>query len=400
MNVRTPGDGPPDDPLGAFLRDNHAALKGAATGPLAGLTFAAKDVFDIAGHTTGFGNPTWLATHAPATRTAPVVQCLIDAGADLVGRTVTDELTYSLTGENVHYGTPINPRCPDRVPGGSSSGSVTSVAGGLVDFALGTDCAGSVRLPASYCGVLGFRPTHGRIPLEGVPPFAASFDTIGWFAREAAVLKRVGRTLLGDWGRTGPPRRFLVAADAFALVEPAVAEALRSALERVTAAIDRRDDVTVSKEGLAPWMEVFRTIQAGEIWAAHGAWIEAARPALGPGVRERIAAASNVSQNAVSAARAARAVIVDTLEALLGPGDILCLPTSPRIAPLRNSETSAVEVTYRHQAMCLLCIAGLAGLPQVSLPLSTLAGCPLGLSLVGRRGQDELLLEMAKRLME
>jgi amidase len=170
------------DELGAFCEATHVALKGAATGPLAGLDFGAKDVFDVAGHIAGCGNPDWLANHTPAETTAPALQCLLDAGADLAGKTHTDELTYSLMGENAHYGTPVNVNAPGRIPGGSSSGSAAAAAGSLVDFTIGTDCGGSVRLPASFCGLYGFRPSHGRITLAGCMPLASSFDTFGWLS--------------------------------------------------------------------------------------------------------------------------------------------------------------------------------------------------------------------------
>ncbi len=179
-----------DETFGAFCRDNNVTRPGAARGPLEGLTFAAKDVFDVEGSRTGFGHPAWLETHPPATETAFAITRLLEAGASLTGRTISDELCYSIAGENAHYGTPINPRAPDRLPGGSSSGSAVAVTGGLVDFALGTDCGGSVRVPASYCGLFGLRPTHGRISLDGVSRFAPRFDTVGWFARDAAMLKR------------------------------------------------------------------------------------------------------------------------------------------------------------------------------------------------------------------
>ncbi len=223
---------PFDDPVGAFRRENHVALEGRGAGPLAGLTFAAKDVFHVAGQRTGFGSPEWLATHEPATRTAKAVQRLLDAGARMVGKTHSDEMAYSLTGENVHYGTPLNSRAPDRIPGGSSNGSVAAVAAGLVDFAIGTDCGGSVRLPASYCGILGMRPTVDRVPLDGVIPFGPPFDVVGWFARDAAVLEGVGRVLMADESTPPPARRLLRAADAFALVDGAVADALAPAIER------------------------------------------------------------------------------------------------------------------------------------------------------------------------
>ncbi len=224
--MSTAGSTLPDDPLGAFCRDNHVALTGSGQGSLAGLSFAAKDLFDIEGHRTGFGHPDWLQTHPPARRTAVVVERLLAAGADMVGRTRCDELCYSLTGENVHYGAPVNVNAPGRIPGGSSSGSAAAVAGGLVDFAVGSDCGGSVRIPASYCGILGMRPTWGRVPLDDAVPFGPSFDVAGWFARDAALLEEVGRVLLDDRKQAAKPRRLLVARDAFALVGPEIAAAL------------------------------------------------------------------------------------------------------------------------------------------------------------------------------
>ena len=386
---------PPDDPLGAFCRDNHIGLGGSGRGPLAGLTFGVKDLFHIAGARTGFGQPDWLRTHEPATETADVVRRLLDAGADLLGKTHTDELAYSLTGENVHYGTPINARDPRRIPGGSSSGSAAAVAGGLVDLALGSDCGGSVRLPASYCGILGIRPTHGRVSLRGAIPFGPSFDVAGWFARDPEVFERVGGVLLEGGSVPCTPRRLVVVRDAFALVEPRVRAALRPAVDRCAAHLAACAEVAVSPDGLPAWFETFRVLQAAEIWANHGAWITRTKPRLGPGIKERFAWASGVTSAQVAAAKARRTAIVRHLERAIGPDDVLCLPTSPRIAPFRNTAIDTIEIEYRHQAMCLLCIAGLGGLPQISLPLAELDGVPLGLSLVGRRGTDEALLALA-----
>jgi amidase len=389
---------PPKDPVGAFCTTNHVALRGSGRGPLAGLTMAVKDIFHVAGHRTGFGNPDWLRTHAPATETAQALRQLLDAGADMVGRTLTDELAYSLSGENMHYGTPLNTACPQRVPGGSSSGSAAAVAYGLVDFELGTDCWGSVRLPASYCGVLGIRTTHGRVSLDGAVPFAATFDVAGWFARDPDVFQRVGRVLLGDRGEPAAPRRLLLAKDAFALVDGRVAQALRDAVELVGGTFAHVEETTISREGLDRWMEVFRVVQGAEIWANHGPWIEHTKPRIGRAIGERLAWAARLDGKDVAAAKAQHAAVRERIDALLGEADVLCLPTSPRIAPLRGTEQHELEVVYRHQAMCLLCIAGLGGLPQISLPLAALEGCPLGLSLIGRRGADEQLLELARRV--
>ena len=165
-----------DDDIGAWVPHGRFVLPGATQGPLAGLRFVAKDVFDVAGHPTGAGNPTWLATHAPATRHAPAVQALIDAGATLAGKVLTDELAYSLHGDNHHYGTPVNRAAPGRVPGGSSSGTAAAVAARKVDFGLGTDTGGSTRVPASYCGLWGLRTTHGALSADGLVPLHPGFD--------------------------------------------------------------------------------------------------------------------------------------------------------------------------------------------------------------------------------
>ena len=389
----------PDDPLGAFCRSNHVSLQGSGSGPLAGLAFAVKDCFHIAGVPTGFGHPEWLRSHPAPTSTALAVGQLLAAGADLRGKTHCDELCYSLTGENVHHGTPLNVNAPGRVPGGSSNGSAAAVAGGLVDFAIGTDCGGSVRIPASYCGILGIRPTHGRVSLEGAVPFGPSFDVAGWFARDAEVFESVGKVLLEPDTVAAEPTRLRIVKDAFALVEPAVREALRPAVESLAALLPEMSEVDISSSALAEWFEVFKTVQASEVWANHRDWITSAKPELGPGVKERIAWASTLTPSAIAAAKARHAEIRAHVDAQLLPGDVLCLLTSPRVAPLVGSPVDKIEVEYREQAMRLLCIGGLNGLPQISLPVAQIDGLPLGLSLAGPRGSDLQLLALARQLM-
>lgn len=390
----------PNDPLGAFCRDNHVALAGSGNGPLTGLTFAVKDLFHIRGHRTGFGHPDWLATHPRAKRTAVAVKRLLAAGANMVGRTHCDELCYSLTGENVHYGTPVNVNTPGHIPGGSSNGSAAAVAGKLVDFAIGSDCGGSVRIPASYCGILGMRPTWGRVSLDDAVPFGPSFDVAGWFARDTGIFETVGRVLLKDRRKPRGPKRLLIAGDTFALVGRDIVGALRPSVARLEALVGPRVEIEVSPEGLETWFETFRTIQAAEVWASVGAWVGEAKPRLGPGVKERIAWAATVTPEMLAEASARRAEIGARMERLIGPDDILCLPTSPRAAPLLGTPVDKIEVEYRNQAMCLLCIAGLAGLPQLSLPMARIDGLPLGLSIIGRRGADTMLLSIASAVAE
>lgn len=386
------------DTLGAFCPDNPAVRTGSGSGPLAGLSFAAKDALDVEGAPTGNGHPDWLRTHAPALRSALAVRRVLDAGADLAGKTIADELCYSLTGENAHYGTPLNPAAPGRVPGGSSSGSASATAGGAVDFALGTDCGGSVRVPASYCGLFGMRPTHGRIPLDGVVPFAPSFDCVGWFTRDAALFETVGRVLLAEDTSPAPITRLLLPREAFALLAPEAAAALRPAVQRVQDMLAPAEEIALAPDGLDTWSATFRTLQAAEIWRSVGPWIEAVRPAFGPGVRERFAAAREVDPAAVARAAAHREAIRARLSAFLPAGTALLMPTTPRVAPVRGAAAADVEVAYRNLAMNLLCVAGLGGLPQVSLPLARVDGLPLGLSLVGAAGTDMAILEAAVQL--
>ncbi len=387
-----------NDKLGAFCQHTHVEMAGAGSGPLAGLTFGAKDIYDVVGAKTGFGNPDWLRTHEPAARTAPAVQMLLDAGARLVGKTHTEEMAWSLTGENAHYGTPVNVRAPGRVPGGSSSGSAAAVAAGLVDFALGSDTGGSVRLPASYCGILGLRPTHDRISLDGVCPLAPSFDTCGWFARDPGVFERVGRVLLRDDAPAAKPRRLLVAQDAFGFADDSARTALQPALAKVAGLIGMPENVTVGDESLTQWMDYFRFPQGAEAWIAHGEWVTRVQPQFGPAIKGRFEWARTVAPADVARARARREEISRRMDALLAGDAVLAVPSAPGIALPRNSPAKVVD-ELRARALPMLCIAGLARLPQVSLPLATVDGCPLGLSLIAARGNDTLLLELAKKLI-
>jgi amidase len=382
------------DPLNAFCTHIDLMIPGLSGGPLAGLRFAAKDNFDVAGYLTGAGSPDWLRTHGPAEKTAVAVQMLVDAGATLVGKTQMDELAFSLAGQNTHYGTPINPRVRDRIPGGSSSGSAAATAGGLVDFALGTDTVGSVRVPANNCGLYGIRPTHGRIVLDGVVPFAPSFDTVGWFARDAVLLRRVGQVLSPPSNLNPTSGRLLVLDDAFALADDEVREALQPLLPRVADVVDPEVHVQLSPHRLEDWVEQFSTLRSAEARASLGEWIDRVQPQFGPGIRERFAQTRHIAPEAIEAARAARNQTQRYLDELLGTGNVLCLPTAPLLAPLRSS-SDAIMDRYRLQTMKLTSIASVGGLPQISLPVAAWNECPVGLSLIGTRGQDARLLDLA-----
>ena len=387
------------DKLNAFCRHTHVELPGATTGPLAGLSFGLKDIFDVAGHKTGFGSPDWLRTHDAAKVHSVVAKKLLEAGASLVGKTHTEEMAFSLTGENAHYGTPTNVRAPDRVPGGSSSGSAAAVAGELVDFAFGSDTGGSVRGPASFCGIYGIRPTHGRISLEGVCPLAPGFDTCGWFARDAAMLARVGDVLLGGKAQSMPrPGRVLLAQDAFALAMPDAAQALQPALARVAKVLGTPESVTVSPEGLNVWFDVFRILQFAEIWDTHREWVTREKPNFGIAIGKRFEAVAKSDPAEVARMIPQREAIAERLDKLLANNAILLLPTVPDAAPLKNCPHDQTTA-FRERAMGMLCISGIGRLPQVSLPLASVNGMPLGLSLAAARGNDEMLLAVARQIV-
>ena len=386
-----------DDHLNAFCTDTEAYLAGAAHGPLAGLTFAAKDIFDVAGYVTGGGNPDWRATQAAATRTAWAVQVLVDAGATMVGKTITDEITRGILGENAHYGTPVNPRAPERVPGGSSSGSGSAVAGGLVDFALGSDTGGSVRVPASFCGLYGLRPTHGRIPLDGLLPQAPSYDTIGWFARDADLLARVGVVLLQSSLPTMRPSRLVIAEDTFEIADPAVTQALRPFVDRLTTHLGRATTVRLAPEGLAAWSDQQQVLQGREAWETAQDWIDRVNPRFSFEVTERYVMARSYTDADRAAARARQEAVRQRLDTVLTDEAVLCLPTTPTPAPLRGERISARR-SVRTRIGMLTCIAGTTGRPQINLPLAAVGGLPVGLSLLGARGTDEVLLALARDL--
>jgi amidase len=377
--------------------DLDAPIQGAASGPLAGLSAVVKDMYAIAGERAGGGNPDWLANATPATAHCKVVQKLLDAGATITGKTICDEFFYSVAGQNAHYGTPRNIRAPGRIPGGSSSGSAAATAAGVCDFALGSDTGGSVRIPASLCGLYGIRTTHGRIDTKGVMDMSPSFDTVGWFAATAGVFRNVGGVLLDKQTAVAPIQKLLVAHDGFTEADDAVAYFLRDALTEMLVALPKPQHVRFAPGGLDAWRDAVRIIQAYEIWQVYGQFVAEKRPRFGPGVADRMRAASKMTKAEAEAARAVLAEARGYIREQIAPGTVLALPTAPCIAPRIDSAAAELD-SYRTRVMRLTCIAGLGGLPQISIPAGTVSGCPAGLSFIGWPGGDETLLDLAVTL--
>lgn len=383
------------DPFRAFLPypETHVPQ---GHGPLSGKTFAVKDLFDVEGYPTSFGQPHVLARSGLKLKTAPMVQDLLNQGARFVGKTHLVEMAFALTGRNAHFGTPINPRAPDRLPGGSSSGSAAAVAGGLADIGLATDTLGSIRVPASYCGLFGLRPSHGRLSLEGAFPLAPSLDTGGWLTRDAKTLVQVAEVFLP--GEPLGKFRLCVPRTLIAHLEPGVAEAFEAFLDQVRVAFGDVRDIPLDPEVIGLWVQTVRIIQGYEAWRAHGDMIERDQPELGPGIRERFSYASSISAEAYEAAVSQKASLKAALIEEIGEA-FLILPSAPGPAPLRESSDESLEV-HRSALLRQLALSSLFSRPEVSFPALEVDGLPVGLSLMGPEGQDLALCHLAESLFQ
>ncbi len=390
---------------GAFVETFE--LPPTADGPLAGLTFAVKDLIDVAGRPTGCGNPTWRDTHPPASVHAVCVEQLLASGARCVGKTVTDEMAFSLIGENHFYGTPLNPAAPDRVPGGSSSGSASAVACGLADFAFGTDTGGSVRVPASNCGIWGLRPSHGFISVAGVSPFAPTFDTVGILARSADVLQQAAAVLLPGGVPSGGERPTIyLLEDAFALADPEVRRVLQTPVEPLRALFDQRVRTISLKEifGDGPgsqwetWLDTYCVLQWSEIGSTLGAWIAAERPQFGPATAGSFKLVHDLDRRRVREAIECHEKCYRDLRRVLKPRDLLCIPTVPSPAPAKASNAQDRTSGYYRKTLSLTALAGIGRLPQISLPLARTAISPVGLSFIGAEGEDLFLIDVAAEI--
>jgi amidase len=383
--------------FGAFVPGERFTIEGKAGGPLVGFSFAAKDLFDVAGHVTGGGNPDWPRGRPIPVRHAWAVQRLLDAGATLIGKTITDEVSLGILGENPFDGTAQNPRAPGRVPGGSSSGSAVAVAAGLCDTALGTDTGGSVRVPASFCGLYGIRPTHGRLDLTGMMSQAPSSDTTGWFARDAETFARVATVMLGEEIPSELPTRLLVAKDAFAIADAPAAAALQPLVERLKRLIGEATEETIAPPGLVAWANAQRTLQPAEAWETFKDWIDQVNPRFQFSVARNLTLAATISGAERARAASVREAARARMRKLLPPGTILCQPTTPFPAPLCGQSLSALD-PLRERITRLCCHGGLTGVPQLALPGSTVDGLPIGLSIIGGPGTDASLVAVARAL--
>ena len=365
---------------------------------LKGLGLAVKDLFHIKGLPTAAGNPDWQATHDIPQATNTCVATMLNAGASFKGKTITDELAYSLHGQNKHYAPLVNPVAPAHIPGGSSSGSAVAVSAHLADIGLGTDTGGSIRVPASYQGVWGLRTTHGLLPCDNMVALAPSFDTIGWMTRDLDTLQKVAHTCIDNTKQST-----IKANPCFGIATPLFANTAHSSVcnKWLTELADNNRCVALTEEQLDLFKlqtaATFRILQGSEIWQQHGEWIETVQPDIAKDIMLRLAWCKTITTQDVTLAKAQQKVVIDHINALFNDFDVLVIPTTPGVAPRCDADETTLA-NDRNALLALTAIAGLAGLPQLHLPLFTLHNAPCGLSLVGKKGNDLALLALAKTL--
>lgn len=385
--------------LNAWCDYPNVDVAHSKNGPLAGLTLAVKDIFPVTGYPNGWGQPTRLAEAKPDTQTQVIIQKMLDAGIQCLGKSQCEELCFSLMGINAHYGAPLNAAAPERITGGSSSGSASLIAAGVVDVATASDTGGSVRAPASFCGIIGLRTTHGRVSLKNTMPLAPSFDCFGWFAKDIETYRKVGDVILGDDNSETelstsiciPEFENLLSGNEEVLAFNNASKAIQHVFKKQKI-IDRLPiDLTIA-------CETFIKCQAYEAWNSLGEWITTRKPDLGPGVKERFAFGASLSKNNFDEAYDMRKKLRIVLETLIGSNGVLILPTVPSCAPLKNENHHALE-QFRYKMLQLLCLSGLSGLPQISLPLANVHDAPFGISLLGPRGSDRRLIDLAHKIM-
>ncbi len=389
------------DDVHAFV---HTTLtrQGSTDGPLADLSFVAKDMFAIEGHTSSFGHPIWRSTHEPSQSTAPAIERLLEAGARLEGLTKMDQLAYSLIGDAGEGSAPINSHDPELFCGGSSSGSASAVAADMVDVGLGTDTAGSIRVPAAVCGLHGLRPTHGAIDSRGALPLASTFDAVGLMSKSAGAIARAFRVLAPAESEPAAVESILLATDVFADCE----DDAKGAGSAVAAALAESSGAALQRTSLASFTspevgDLFARLQSREIWSTHGSWVAQHREHLAPDVRERLQRCEDLdgdAQDIKAADIAARAAFVDELVELVGPGTIVVLPVLPRRGPLRTWEDVDLK-QFRRESFCLSAPSSLSGLPQAVFSwFDSDLDRSIGIGLLGARGADRQLLDALLRL--
>lgn len=367
-------------------------------GALSNLTFAVKDIVDIKGYTNSLGNPDYKSQNHPAAANAVCVEQLLTAGARCLGKTIADDLCFSFIGENYFYGTPVNPRAPDRVPGGSSSGSASAVACGLVDFAVGTDTGGSVRIPANNCGVYGFRPSWGAISTAGVITLSPSIDTVGIIARDADTLSRAAAVLLGEKiPKVADVESIYILTDLWNICDNDIITALAPPIHKLKKLYGKKVQEISLHNQFYEWRKQLNIFHLAEIWSSLGGWIETNNPTLSPLTSKTFFATKNVSRDQIQSSIEAVKNYFHEIKLLMGSNNLICIPTAPAVAPIKGAiENDDFRKDYSARTFALTTLSGVGQLPEISMPVAASNGLPVGLSLLGPYLQDTFLLRIVE----
>lgn len=367
------------DPFNAFL---HLDPQPGDGGPVV----AMKDVIDVAGMPTTAASK---VLYREPSEDAECVARLRAAGATIAGKLNTHEFAFGALTTSPHFGPALNPWNPEHVCGGSSGGSGAAVAGGLVDASLGTDTAGSVRIPAAFCGVTGMRPTWGLVPTRGVVPTAWSLDTVGPVARTAEECEWLLETMAGatlEGERAVDNLRIGAVSSLFEAAEPAVA----SLCEKAVAELGRAEPVTLPLHD--EMSTITQLVMLPEAANAHLPWLRTRLADYGADVRARLLAGLLLPPTAYVTGLRGRRWAREEHERALGGFDLLVAPAMPITAP----RLDAIPEDYRLLLMPYNSPAALLGLPAITVPCGFVDGLPVGLSLMGRRGEDATPLAAAK----
>ncbi len=374
---------------------------GVPLGPLAGLPVSVKDLFDVRGFVTRAGSKA-LDDAPPAAADAPAVARLRAAGAVIVGHTNMTEFAFSGLGVNPHYGTPANPWDAARVPGGSSSGAAVSVAAGMAAAGLGTDTGGSIRIPAAFCGLAGFKPTQARSDLRGAVPLSRSLDSVGAIAHAIADCALIDAVLAGDEAEPPPPvpvagLRFAVP-QTYVLdgLDTAVAKAFAHALSALSAAGARIEEVAFANLGGIPDLLAGGGLVAAESFAWHRALLDSHRDLYDPRVLVRVERGRALSAADYLDLADLRAVRVAEMDDAMQPYAALLMPSVACVAP-RLADLADDDAYTRINALVLrnTTVGNLLNLCAAGLPCQVPGETPVGLSVVGRGGGDRRILGIA-----
>jgi len=364
-------------------------------GSLLNQRLAVKDLFNVKGEKNSAGNPDFFAKAEIAHKSASSIEKLMAQGCEFVGFTHTDEIAYSLEGNNFHYGAAENPKVPNHACGGSSMGSAAAVAANLADIGLGTDTGGSIRIPASYCGLYGIRPSHDVVAKDGLIPLAPPFDTIGWLTSTADLLQQTGDVLLPET-KINLVDTLVIEERLFDLIDPELLPVMQGLLEQTKGQFSHHKKFILPQTSiLSELADAFRVLQGRAIAKQHGQWINEEQPKFSQAIASRFEMAMALTESEEKEALIIQQHWQDIVAKNLDETSCLFLPTTPTTAPKLGEDTSQL----RMRIITLSAIAGLSRSAQVHLPLASSAqGHPYGFSLMMSHGHDKSLLAMVNKL--